>query len=309
VNEGLMQSKNDHGLYIKNDSGFKIYILVYVDDVSIVSNSTEKLNTLKHKFNEKFKMTDKGEVSMFLNWQIVRDRKEKKIFITQANYIRRMLKSFNYDYTGKEWRPIGSIQKLSENIDNFEKEKLPYREVLGALMYLMLSTRPDLCYSVSYFSRFASNFSINHWNGLERIIKYLSSSIEKHLELSGDKINLVGYSDSTHGSLEDEGHGTTGFCFKVGNGLISWKSKKQVNVALSSCESEYVALSETAKEFIWLRNILIELGYEKNSLNVLYTDNQSAMAKALHGSTHDPPTQPTGWVRVTHHKILDPWVG
>jgi hypothetical protein len=107
------------------------------------------------------------------------------------------------------------------------------------------------------------------------------------LELSGTEVNLTGYTDSSYNSLSDNGRSVSGSCFSVGNGYISWYSKNQRSVALSSCEAEYMALSTNVKECIWLRNLLIDLGYKNQEPTNIYCDNQSTIAVAKNPVFHN----------------------
>ena len=147
-------------------------------------------------------------------------------------------------------------------------------------MYAMLGTRPDIAYAVSVVSRFAANPTDHHYAAVKRILRYLKGTIDYQLTFSGDLNNLKGYTDSDWAGDTDTRRSTSGYVFNIGSGALSWSSKRQATVALSSCEAEFFGQTQAAKEAIWLRNLLSELKPTDNvpKTVVLYGDNQGAIA-------------------------------
>jgi hypothetical protein len=246
-------------------------------------------------------MTDKGEIKVFLNWNIIRDRRARRIWISQKHYISRILEELNMIDEKRTYIPIKHEGTERVGLNHELTNEWPYKEVLGKLMYLMLGSRPDLCYAISYFSRYSTNFTSQHWKGLLNVIGYLGTTKDYLLELGGNKVSLSGGSDSSYGSLLEKGHSISGCYFKLGNSLISWYSKKQNTVALSSCEAEYMALSKSATEGIWLKNLLGDLGYQNQSPVVIYCDNKSTISISKNPVFHSR----TKHIAIRHHFIRE----
>ncbi|XP_047309565.1 secreted RxLR effector protein 161-like [Impatiens glandulifera] len=137
-------------------------------------------------------------------------------------------------------------------------KNVPYSNAIGSVMYLMVSTRPDIAYTVSCLSRFMSNPGIPHWNALKWLLRYLKSTVDVGLTFSKCSVGtkLVGYVDSNYANDRDNRKSTTFYVFTLCGSCISWKSQLQPIVALSTTESEYVAATEAFKEAIWLRAVL-----------------------------------------------------
>lgn len=161
----------------------------------------------------------------------------------------------------------------------------PYRQALGALMYASVSTRPDITYVVSQLARYAENPGIAHWTALKCVFAYLKGTADFWLTLGGvEKTPLLGYSDADGMSTEGR-QAISGYAFLIG-GAVSWSSKRQDVVALSTSEAEYIALSHAIKEAIWLRNYLHEVWKIPLDPTKVLSDNQSAIALAKDDRYH-----------------------
>lgn len=123
-----------------------------------------------------------------------------------------------------------------------------YKLAVGSLMYAMLDTRPDIAYSVSVVSRYASNPDPGHWQAVKRIFRYFYGTINLKLTYRGNLQPLTGYTNADWVGNRDTRQSTSEFFFNVGNGAISWSSKRQPTVALSTCEAEYMGQTQATKE-------------------------------------------------------------
>jgi hypothetical protein len=162
-----------------------------------------------------------------------------------------------------------------------------YRQVIGSLIYLMTSTRPDIAYSVGVLSRYMHEPRELHWRFLKRLLKYVKTTRDYSLvySKSDSKPSLIGFTDSDFGSNLEDRKSTSGYCFKYGNCLISWNSSKQKVVSLSSTEAEYIGLTAAVKELSWLKQMLKEL--DKNiGEPTIYCDNQSSICLAKNPEFH-----------------------
>ncbi|KAG2705909.1 hypothetical protein I3760_05G078600 [Carya illinoinensis] len=178
-----------------------------------------------------------------------------------------------------ECKPIDTRVAKGENLSKelcpktqIEKEKMarvPYANAVGSLMYAMMCTRPDICYAVGLVSRFQSNPGLAHWKAVKRIMRYLKGTADYVLCYQGSDLQLKGYSDADWGNDLDERKSTTGYAFLLNNGAITWSSKKQPCIALSTMEVEYIACSAAAQETVWLRRFLKHLDIGTDSSDFL----------------------------------------
>ncbi|KMQ82162.1 retrovirus-related gag-pol polyprotein [Lasius niger] len=196
--------------------------------------------------------------------------------------MKNLLTRFNMDECKASKTPMEVASwKEQDNKENLICiiEKKPYRELVGCLMYLMLTTRPDLSPSVNYLSRFQSNGTDLHWNGLKRILRYVKGTLDYGLFYQwseSSSVTLLGYADADWAGDTDR-KSTSGFLLQVCNATALWATRKQTAVALSSTEAEYVALACAATELVWLRNLLRDFGVEFNDPTVMFEDNQSCI--------------------------------
>uniref|UniRef100_H3H993 Integrase catalytic domain-containing protein n=1 Tax=Phytophthora ramorum TaxID=164328 RepID=H3H993_PHYRM len=167
-------------------------------------------------------------------------------------------------------------------------KNVPYRSAVGALMYLMVATRPDLAAAVGVLSQFSADPCPTHWQALKRVLRYLQATPTHGLEFSReDSLGMCGYSDADWAGDIESRRSTSGYAFMMNGGCISWRSKKQRTVALSSTEAEYMALSEATQEAVWLKVFLCELGEMASDEAVkIYEDNQGSIALAKNPQFH-----------------------
>lgn len=139
-----------------------------------------------------------------------------------------------------------------------EMSKTKYRRLIGNLLYISQHTRPDITYGVNYLSRFQNNPTEEHYAGVKRIIRYLAGTPNYGLLFTRDNNeDLYGYADASWGEDIEDRKSTTGYCFMVCGKIIQWRSCKQSIVAMSSCEAEYISLSETVREGRYIQSLQI----------------------------------------------------
>jgi hypothetical protein len=171
-------------------------------------------------------------------------------------------------------------------------------------MYAMLGTRPDLAYAVGKLSQFSSKPDPSHFAALKRVFRYLNGTVSLALKYSPDTtqaFQLHGYSDADWAGEKSDRRSTRGYLFYVNNCLISWSSKRQPTVALSSCEAEYMALTQAAKETIWLRQLLSEINFPQIDSTIISEDNKSAIALAYDPAFHARVKH----IEIQHHFIRE----
>lgn len=190
----------------------------------------------------------------------------------------------------------GSAVKVSTPTDVHFKDLVPrlpdenqspghYASLIGALLWVAQCTRPDISFAVNRLSQFFRDPSESHWYAAVRVLTYLGSTKHLRLRLGGGLV-CSGYSDSDWAEDRLDRHSTSAYTYRIGDGAISWKSRKQHTVSLSSTEAEYKAMSDSTKEALWLKNILTELQLRPQSAIPLHVDNEGAEALAQNPSHH-----------------------
>ena len=162
-------------------------------------------------------------------------------------------------------------------------ESYPYRQAIGALLYATQCVRIDGCFAVSKLSRYMNCYTKAHWDGVMKLLRYFMGSRDMTIsyDRNGENRNvLVGYVDSDWAADVDTRRSQTGYVFYLNGGPVSWQSKKQTTVALSTVEAEYMAMAAAAQEALYLRQLLVDLGFPQGQGTVLYEDNQAAMSLA-----------------------------
>ena len=204
--------------------------------------------------------------------------------------------------------PLGAHFMLSKDLCPKSQTKvdamkrISYANAIGSVMYLMVSTRPDIAYVVSCLSRYMSNPDPVHLEALKWLLRYLKNTSKYGLCYSkcDEGVTLTGYVDSNYANDRDKTKSTTSYVFTVCRSCISWKSQLKHIVALSTTESEYIAITEAMKEVVWLKGVLSELKFVKDSPTV-FSDSQSAIQLCKNHVFHDR----TKHIDVRFHYIRD----
>lgn len=236
-------------------------------------------------------MKDLGPEKQILGMRISRDLAQGTLRLSQAEYIERVLQRFNMQSAKTVGTPLGSHFRLFQGQSpetDAELEymaKVPYASAIGSLMYAAVCTRPDISHAVGVVSRFASNPGRQHWEAVKWIFRYLRRTTDLPLCFGRSKLIVQGFVDSDFAGDQDTRRSTTGYVFMVGSTAVSWVSRLQKIVTLSTTEAEYVAVTEAAKEMIWLKGFLEELGRKQES-SVLFCDSQSAIHLAKNPVFH-----------------------
>lgn len=274
---GLIPSKQDPCLFI-NRKGEKITLVtVYVDDLLIATDDKEQLCHIKKSLAESFEMKDLGRVSRCLGIEFDQDLENGQMSLKQKEYTESVLARFNMQNCKPVVTPLEQQCKLDKPLepDATIMRKHPYQSLIGALMYLAVSTRPDIAYAVNFLSQFNSNYNTEHWKAAKRVLRYLKGTIDHGLKYTKSNIQLYAVVDADWGSNLSDRRSYSGFAFIMSSGAISWEARKQRTVALSSTEAELLAITEASKEALYLRRIFEEIRLPKNCITI-FNDSQSA---------------------------------
>ncbi|OWY99509.1 Integrase, catalytic core protein, partial [Phytophthora megakarya] len=284
LNRGFHRSLTEPCLYFLFEGDTIAYVLIYVDDILVATNREDLKVKLFSDLDEVYGIKDQGLLSQYLGIEV--SQTSTKITIRQEKYSREILQKFGYDGAHAVGNPMETNARLVHVDDDEENDtRFPYREAIGMLMYLATSTRPDLAFVVSQLSCFVTKPSTKHVGTLKRVLRYLVGTVdygisyERAEHVDGDVV-LNGYCDSDWANDPESRKSTTGFVFTLAGGAVSWMSRKQSIVALSTAEAEYIAACEATMEAIAQNNILQEILPKKNVELKLGIDNQAALIMA-----------------------------
>lgn len=237
-------------------------IAVYVDDM-LISTVNEDDHLQIEKELSKYTLTNGEPVSLMLGVDIRYDPKEKTCAFNQKGYIEEISRAFGIDEN------FSKKQKTPHQTDQFSKrtgstatsaEIQEYASIIGSAMWVAQCTRPDIAFAVSSLSRFLNNPSQDHINAAKRVIGYLYNTRNSTLFYSGSSTKLLeGWCDSDFAGNPDNRRSTTGYVFSINGDVVSWNSRLQPTVCLSTVEAEYVAIAQASREYLWLRSFLEEM--------------------------------------------------
>jgi hypothetical protein len=284
VGIGFKRNVSDYATYTRGEGFNQVILALYVDDMLILSESMNEVLRTKSALSTNFEMVDLGEVNQVLGMRVRRDLQNGWLSIDQEHYAEEVLKRFGMEDCKPLDNPLAENQKLVEGQGAFTEEEkksmasVPYRSAIGSLMYLMVSTRPDLVATLGILSRFMENLGRTHWEAVKRVLRYVQRTKSYGLlyKRSGN-LEVVGFCDSNWGGCLDTRRSTSGYVFLMSGGAISWCSKRQKSTAQSSCEAEYVAAAQAAMEVASQRAFMEELGVRWETAVAIGCDSESAI--------------------------------
>ena len=278
ISHGFKVNESDKCIYYKSENGISTIICLYVDDLLIFGSNLHVVNVVKSVLCANFDMKDLGEANVILGIKITRS--EKGISLDQSHYIEKILKKYNYFNCKPACTPYDPSVKLFKNTGDGVRQT-EYASIIGSLRYATDCTRPDIAYVVGLLCRFTSRPSVEHWQAIERVMRYLKRTMNLGLHYYKYPTVLEGYSDADWNTLSDDSKATSGYIFSLAGGAVSWKSKKQTILAQSTMESEMIALATASEEAGWLRGLLAEipLGEKPIPAVLIHCDSTAAIAK------------------------------
>jgi hypothetical protein len=302
---GYKRLLTDPCVYIRREGEDFGIIAVWVDDSLLFASSDKTMAHMKETLRSAWQVTDLGEPSKIVGIEI--NRTKDAITISQQSYIEDILRREGMNEANPVGIPMDPNVKLQENPDTNEPNRSnSYARLLGSLQFLANSTRPDITYAVNKLASYTANPGLQHHGALKRILRYLKGTktlgiTYRKSQIATEDDNLFhGYADAAFANADDH-KSTTGYVFMAAGGAVTWKSKKQTIIALSSTEAEYVALSDAGREACWLRNLYGELGFPQNSPTIIRGDNEGSVIL-----THNPQFhQRSKHIAIRHHWVRD----
>lgn len=282
-----------------------LFVGCYVDDLFVLSSHTDE-QSLYAQFTRdlaaRWDVEDEGEVSDLLNIEITPES-DGHICLRQVGYIDKLMRRYAPDGVAE----FGSVsvkrsaqqssrppcgpelsqlvtEALTQDAQHVNEDLLKaYQSIVGALLYCAVNTRPDVAFAVGMLCRAMGKPTVELLKAAYRVLFYLDAHKTLGLRYSATRVDLAGMSDADWATR----HSTSGYVFHLAQAAISWGSKRQHCVALSSCEAEIVALSEAAKEGVYLTRALAEFGFTSTEPTTLATDNKAARDLAYNPEHHD----------------------
>ena len=294
-------------LYHMIYKGERMYLTIYVDDIIILCRNVDYIKEIKAMFCARFDMTDEGEMEHFLNVRVTRTA--TSLGLDQSVYAQKIV-DHNAHLLGTRTRksplPADAADRLRASVDAEPTpeqqaflDNFPFRNLLGALLYLAMNTRPDVAYAVGVLARHGNKPTVESCLLMVHLLQYVRGTVNKGIRFSNDCFDMHIFTDADWAGDQITRKSTTGFIVFAAGGPISWQSKLQPTVATSSMQSEYQALYAGMQEIVWLRGVLAELKLPMSEPTPFFLDSQSAQDRA---------TNPVYHKRSKHIEIKYHWV-
>jgi hypothetical protein len=271
---------------------------IYVDDIIFGSTNQKSCEKFSRVMTQKFEMSMMGELNYFLGFQVKQLKDDT--FISQTKYTQDLLKRFGMKDAKPAKTPMGTDGHVDLNKGGKFVDQKAYRSMIGSLLYLC-ARRPDIMLSVCMCARFQSDPRECHLMAVKRILRYLVATRCFGIWYpKGSTFDLIGYSDSDYAGCKVDRKSTSGTCRFLGRSLVSWSSKKQTSIALSTPEAEYVVVGQCCAQLLWMRQTLRDFGYNLRKVPLL-CDNESAIRMADNPVEHSR----TKHIDIRHHFLRD----
>jgi Reverse transcriptase (RNA-dependent DNA polymerase) len=296
---GFKQGDSDHTLFLKRHNGKITVLIIYVDDMIITGDDVIEIAKLEEQLAQEFEMKNLGGLKYFLGIEVARSK--EGIVLSQRKYILDLLAEVGLLDCKPVDTPVAQNIKLGEFPNQVPVDKHRYQRLVGKLIYLS-HTRPDIAYAVSLVSQFMHNPSKEHVEAVTRILRYLKGAPGRGLFFRKyGHLDISCFTDADWaGSITDR-RSTSGYFSFVGGNLVTWRSKKQVVVALSSAETEFRGIAKGVCELLCLKKLMNELDFESGEPMVLFCDNKAAIDMSHNPVQHDR----TKHVEIDRHFIKE----
>ena len=248
-----------------------------------------------------FEVKDMGELHYFLGVKVIQSQRTGEVWIGQGAYTKSILQKFGMEDANAVCTPVDPSVKLEKYEECEPVDQGMYQSAIESLLYLSTRTRPDIAYAVDNVAKFCAKPTKQHWSAVKRILRCLKGTVNFGLLFSDDGSSYVGYSDADWGGDVGDRKSTSRYQFQIGGTAVSWKSNKQMCVALSTAEAEYIALAAAAQEAIWLRQLTTDLKNGPVGATMIFEDNQAAITMAKNPQFHGRSKH----IAIKYHFIRD----
>jgi hypothetical protein len=297
INQGFKTAQYDSCLFTRKNGEKMDLILVWVDDIIMCSDNEAFGDEFKKAVETRYKVSDFGELNWFLGMNITIDKEKKEIRVNQKRYINSLLEKYGMTECKPVATPAIENTKLTKedcpregSVEQTEMKGVDYRGIVGSLNYLAQSTRPDIAFAAHRLSCFVTNPSKTHYIAAKRVMRYLKGTRDTELVYRHDKngIRLTAVTDADWAGNSDNSRSTSGFGVTLNetSASISWNSKQQNTIALSTAEAELTACKLAIQEVMYIKGILEDVNVKTTEPIEISTDNQALIAMSNNTVQH-----------------------
>ncbi|CAI7881145.1 unnamed protein product [Closterium sp. NIES-53] len=301
---GFKKSECDHSFFLLQEKEQFLMLLVYVDDIVFFSESSAMIERVEEMLEMEFTCSKMGDVKYYLGMHVERDLDKGVLRLHQRKYCEGLAEKYGLQDGGKPATPLPSgftVETCADEEVVGESDRKLFHSMVGALNYAANHTRPDIAFATSRLASVVSRPSHEQLEAAKRLVRYVSatafvgfvySSVRQRqqrgaADLGKGEILFTCYTDASFNSMKTDGTSIGGYVVLFGGGAVSWCSKKQNEVGLSSCETEYMALHHGVKEVVWVRRLLEEIGVCQREPTMMFCDNDSAVKVAKNVCLHE----------------------
>jgi hypothetical protein len=295
---GLNPLASDPCLFMCTENEKILILLLYVDDIIIATNWSEKFDQVTSGLKSAYNIKELGEAKHFLGMKI--QRRGDGILVTQETFVKELLRRFELENVPPRHTPLDAKEMFLENAERVE-ESVPYRQVVGALLYLSTCTRPDISFAVAQASKFASRPTKEHWKQLTKICGYLKNTVNYGIWFKASDVDMEVYSDADWANDPDTRKSISGIMIKAWGCPVIWQSKKQTIVATSTKAAETIAAVTALQKADMCREMLEEMGQKNDTGVVLQIDNMPA----IQAMKNERPENATKHLSIRYNVIKD----
>ncbi|CAI7729002.1 unnamed protein product [Closterium sp. NIES-53] len=274
---GFKKSECDHSLFLLQEKEQFLMLLVYVDDILLLSESSAMIEHVEEMLEMQFKCSKMGDVKYYLGMYVERDLDKGVLRLHQRKYCEGLAEKYGLQNGGKAATPLPTsftVEPCADEEVVGESDRKLFHSMVGALNYAANHTRPDIAFATSRLASVVSRPSLEQLEAAKRLVRYVSATTSVGLEYSAvrqrqqraaadlgkGEMLLTCYTNASFNSVKADGTSIGGYVCLFRGGAVCWRSKKQNEVGLSSCETRYMALHHGVKEVVWLRRLLEEIG-------------------------------------------------
>jgi transposase InsO family protein len=304
LDDGFVIADSDPSLFIARKLGDDdVYVLVYVDDILVASKNMDKVTAVKALLNAHFAVKDLGPAKYFLGMSVTQSFDNngvlQSIKLSNEKLTAEIISSFHGEESLKpKALPMDTAFQLSAHVGDPLPVGNRYRELVGGIMYLANTVRPDIAFAANHLARFAVSPTSHHYRAGISVLKYLLGSKDFGLLWDKGKNGITGFVDSDYAGEVDGRRSTSGHVFLSGTAAILWGSKLQKVTALSTVEAEFVSMCSGVQEALWISKLVSDFGGVPAPIRI-YTDNTGALAN-IKGIPISPRTKHIG---VRYHRV------
>ena len=295
---GLQPLESDPCLFICSDGDKVLLLLLYVDDILIATNWDEKFTEVANGLKEAYGIKELGEVRHFLGMKI--EQRDGGIFISQENFVSELIRRFELEGVAPRHTPLDGGEMFLDS-DTEEATSVPYRQIVGALLYVSTCSRPDIAFATSQAAKFASKPRAEHWNQLMKICGYIKATAHYGLWFRSSDQDMEVYSDADWANDIDTRKSVSGVMIKAWGCPVVWVSKKQPIVATSTKAAETIAACLALQKADGVRELLEEMKCKNDDGMTIQIDNQPA----IDAINRERPVNATKHLSIKYHFIKE----